>query len=595
MEEKKEIFRNKVLLLVFLFMFSILFVVAQEEDACSDGDDDCKIDKAYSCLNDKINDKDCENLSPEEKVFSLLATGKCSSDVRDDSRYESEIKYTSQAYLGGISGAKSFLEDMNRTSEGVDWFLEIESPLQTSCTVSYSSNTDVNINEDKTIDSVSGGSCLSISNNGYWVEISEDCFDEEFEISCDKQFLTTLLYQKQGGDTIYVSEKTSSASEEGKTKEKVSSLCFGENSCDYEGTLWAALAMSDKRDDVTPYIPYLVTFAEDNDNLIPESFLYFITGNLEFKNNLLGKQISNKWWVSKDDRYYGTAVALNALKYEEPLQKSDSINWLLNEAQEEDGCWESGNIRNTAFLLYSISSRASSGSSGGSADCEGSGFFCTSQINCPGQTLSSYSCSGAFVCCSESSSAQTCIEQSGEICNSNQICAGSNSLTSDAGDLSSGQVCCINGVCQEPQVTASNCELTGGECRVNKCNDGEEESFESCEFSSDICCVQGAQKETNYALIWILFILIVLTVLGIVFRERLRPYWFRIKSMIGKFRKSPGGTGKGPSSPGPRPPPSPSSGSLRRVYPPRHRKPQGSHSGRGEIDEVLKKLKEMGK
>ena len=587
--------KKGAVLFVFLFLFSLTFFTAEIKD-CAEGNEDCKIDNARSCLNDKINEKECENLSPEEKVFSLMAVGKCNSEVKDDSKYESEIKYTAQAYLGGAGKSKSFFEDKNRTSVGIDWFLEIESPVETKCDVEYSSSNEIEINKDKKIDYITGGSCLSVSSNGYWIKISEDCYDEEFEISCDQQFLTTLLYQKNGDDTIYVSEKASSASAEGTTSEKVSSLCFSQSpdSCDYEGTLWAALALSEDGKDITPYLPYLITMDSDNDDLLPEAFLYFLTGNAEFKNNLLSKQINSKWWVSLNDRYYGTALALKSFQYEEPLQKKDSVNWLLNEAQEENGCWDSGSIRNTAFLLYSISPKSTS-SGTGSGGCESSGFFCTSQLSCSGQVLD-YSCSGAFVCCSEDTALQTCSEQTGEICSSNQICSGTRSSTTSASGLSSGQVCCLNGACQEPTTTPSACEAIGGECRVNTCLSGEEKNFESCEFRSDVCCVPEKKTETNYFWVWLFGILIILVILGIVFKEKLRPYWIRIKSKFGKF----GSKGKFSQSPRSPPPGAIPGNTLRRVQPRRVSGSVGRHGStkqrpRGEIDDVLKKLKEMSK
>jgi len=351
--------RQVVLFALTLFIF-FGFVIAQEDVVCESGDDDCKINEAYSCLIEKIDNRGCDNLSPEEKVFSLLATGKCKAEVLDDSRYESDLRYTSQAIFGlekigsSTSEAKEWLSTKSRTSIGIDWFLEIESPSQTSCTVTYSSSSELIINEDKTINSLTGGSCLSVSPNGYWIEVRSDCYGEEFKISCDQQFLTTLLYQRQGSDTIYVTEKTSSSSAEGETTEKVDSLCFGENNCNYEGTLWASAALSFLGEEVTSYLPYLITMADENENLLPESFLYYLTGNVDFRNQLLSKQINNKWWVVLNSRYYGTALALFPLKHEETQQKLDSMNWLLNDAQNEDGCWDSGNIRNTAFLLYSI-------------------------------------------------------------------------------------------------------------------------------------------------------------------------------------------------------------------------------------------------
>lgn len=596
---KIEAFLFGILILVF-FAHS---VTAQE---CTEGDKSCKIDKARSCVEEKINDKGCSALSSEERVFSLLALGKCKNEVKDDSKLMSDVKFTAQAILAlknsgsSVSEEKSWLISQNRTSTGLNWFLEIESPEAIKCSVSYSGSNQVNFGSDKKLTSLSGGSCLRPAQGGYWLEVSPDCYNEEFTISCDQQFLTTFLYKKQVSDTIFVSESTHSASSGGTTKEKVNSFCFGQgNSCDYEATLWTALVLSSLGEDVKSYLSYLTVMVEDNGDLFPEAFLYYLTGNTDFRNKLLSKQVNNKWWISLNDRYYGTALALFALQFEEPQQKTDSVDWLFNEAQNEDGCWDSGNIRNTAFVLYSLSPKIlSTDSEGGGIDCESAGFSCTSQINCAGDVLPGYSCSGAFVCCTAEKTI-TCPEQGGEICNSNQNCIGVGSLTVEASDLSLGQLCCLSGVCQEPQLTSSACELAGGTCRVNGCLENEGETFAACDFSSDVCCIQKLQEKTNYLLVWILGALIILVILAIVFRDKLRRYWIRFKPKFGGSKSS------ARIKPGFPPTTSP----FNRIIPRRRSSPRriiSSHQrpiprrvprkrAKGEIDEVLKKLKEMSK
>ncbi len=596
------------LLLFCLFAIILSSFAAAAIAECAAGDDACQIDNGYSCLNDEISNKTCSNLGSEEKVFSLLATGKCSSEVKDDSKYKSDIKYTSQTILGMQeagsvnSDAKSWLFSKNRTTDSIDWFLEIESPNQTTCTVSYSSSNTITINDDKTINSVTGGSCLTKSTNGYWIKIDQGCFDEEFEVSCDRQFLTTLLYKSQNSDTIYVSEKASSASAGGTAKEKVGSLCFSgsgsSGACNYEETLWAALALNAIGVNVSDYIPYLVTQEFENEDLLPEAFLYRLTSNVEFKNQLLAKQINNKWWELDQERYFGTALALMPLQYEEPQQKKDSLNWLLNEAQEESGCWNSENIRDTAFLLYSISPRATSGISGSS--CIGSGFFCLSQINCQGNVLPGYSCSGAFVCCAQDLVSESCSVQGGEICSPSQNCVGVNSVVSEASGLGSGEICCLQGTCQNQQTSAlSECETLGGSCRPSSCLDNEQKTSNSCTFSGDICCIPKTKSGISLW-IWVLLLLIVLAVLGIIYRDKLRPYWFMMRS---KFQGDKGPASGSIVNSGPRSPPGfgPMPPTLRRpIQMQRHGRgtmPRRSPRARsqGEIDEVLKKLKEIGK
>lgn len=603
---------KKVPLFVFLMLLFLAPIMAAVNiSTCADGDSNCKVNNAYLCLQDKINTKKCSALSSEEKVFSLLATGLCKNEVTKDSKFKSDIKFTAQAVLGmeksgsDSKQARDWLISQNRTSTGIDWFLEIESPKATACAVKTSTGTStVLIDENKQITSIAGGSCFTQSDGNYWLKVNSNCYADKFEISCDQQFLTTLLYQKQGADTIYVSENTHSSSAGGSTNEKVNSFCLRKGtSCDYESTLWASFALSSTGSNATAFLPYLIVMAQDNQGLLPESFLYYLSGNADFKNQLLAKQINGKWWLSANDKYYGTAQALNPLKYEESTQKAGAIDWLLNEAQGTDGCWDSGNIRNTGFLLYSIwpkniLSNTSNGTLSG-VDCTQAGYFCTSQVNCGAQVLSGYSCSGAFVCCSQNIPLQTCSEQNGKICSSSQVCAGIGSLSVSASDVSSGQICCAKGECQKPTTTgtSSQCQLAGGTCRVSSCLSGESKTSDSCDFSSDSCCIASTSSKTpSFKWIIMLIVLIGLVVLAIVFRENLQMLLLRLKS---KFSGSGGSSattssGRPPSFP-------PFSGPyqrpmLRRIIPQNQRPSQMPRAkSQSEVDEVLKKLRDMSK
>lgn len=588
---------------VFAVILASSFLIAQE--VCEEGDDDCRIDNGYLCLNEKVENQGCSSLSSEEKVFSALATGDCSSDLTLDSKFQSDVKYTSQAVLalGGDSGGEEWLlDDATGTPNQIDWFLQVESTEPSTCTVTYDNNDYVvEIDEDKKLSS-GAGSCLDLSSDGYWLKIdsSSSCHDETYEVSCDKSFLTSLLYQKQDSDTIYVAEDTSSASADGTTAEQVNSSCFVEGgSCSYEGSLWAALVLDSLGEDVSSYLPYLITLADENEEFLPEAFLYLLTD--DFRTELLSKQKSGKWWEeSSGKRYYDTALALYALQYESSPQRTDSIDWLLNEVQGGDGCWNNGNIRDTAFLLYSIDPRDTG--TGGGTTCSEAGGHCISSFSCNeagGNTLSG-SCSGTFVCCSEQKVIQTCEEQGGDICSSSQNCVGG--TTPQASGLSSGEVCCVQGTCEVPKSDVSACEAAGGTCRISGCTGDEQESFESCDFTSDVCCIQ--KKTGGVSIIWIviLFILIVLVVIGIIYRERLRKLWFKFKTkFINKFRK---GGGKSSSSTTRRGPPRPPGFPVRRRPGPPPRRtipgpmqstPKSTKRPKKELDDVLKKLKEIGK
>ena len=86
------------------------------------------------------------------------------------------------------------------------------------------------------------------------------------------------------------------------------------------------------------------------------------------------------------------------------------------------------------------------------------------------------------------------------------------------------------------------------------------------------------------------WITLILVVVAIVFRDKLRPFYLRIKSKFGKGKSKKGPPGFPPSAtplrkPMPRKIMPPSRRPIRRPAPRR----------KGEIDDVLKKLKDMGK
>ena len=374
------IMKKRAVLFSILILFLILsfyFIIAEDTattDTSNSNTEASKVDKAYSCLGEKVKDKCSSSL--DENIFVLMATGKCNSEVVKEAnndecwpKSDCDIKTTSQAVLAldktsfNAKNAEEWLLSQNTTPTEVVWYLQIESNEATSCDITYSDSIyNINIGDDKKISS-SAGSCLSLAEGNYWLRGSPDCYDSEFQVSCDNGFLTNLLYKKQGSSTIYVSETTNSASAEGTTTEKINSFCFSTSDvCDYEGSLWAAMVLDFQGYNVDAYLPYLVTMAEDNEEILPESFLYLLgTGN-DFRTAILGKQINNKYWDASGDKFYDTAFALLPFSKETIQQKKNAINWLLeiqDSSGSNDGCWDNGNLKNTAFILYSVLSSLS--------------------------------------------------------------------------------------------------------------------------------------------------------------------------------------------------------------------------------------------
>lgn len=589
------------ILIIFMILISLSLLQAQANST----EEQQKIDNAYSCLEDKV-EGNCDSLPTEEKIFSLLAINECKQEVIDDSSDEEcwpsdncRLKTTAQAVLAldnaGVNTdeAQQWLLSQSRTPSELIWYLQIESSELTTCGISYTGfSSTIEIAEDKKING-DAGQCLSLAQDDYWLEISSLCYDQEFSISCDKDFFTTLLFKKQDSSIIHVSQEISHASTSGTTTEKVESFCFGVgNPCNYEGSLWAALALDSLEEDISSYLPYLITLKEDNQRFLPDAFLYLITSDSEYSDSLLSKQKkigTQYYWQESSDIYYDTALALFPFKHETILEKTNSEQWLL-ETQDENGCWQD-NTRNTAFILASIWPRDFRGGNGnGLQDCVYTRNYCVNKGSCEGQILLDYYCPGILSeCCTIPPEQQTCAEKDGITCSSNQICRDGTMVSAADTDY-----CCVNwGSCGVVIPVSSECEQQSGICKIS-CSSNEEQAFYSCEFEGDICCVPKTTQEKSYTWIWILLILIVLVVIGIIFRDKLRNLWLRIKS------KSRG------SRPGPRPgPPGRRFGPPhypirrppeRRIIPRRPVRPIKRPSRpQRELDEVLKKLKKMGK
>jgi hypothetical protein len=564
-----------------------------------------QINSGFTCLNQQVGD--CSSLSTSEQIFTSLATGKCTSILAGSSSNgcwpasSCDVKTTAQAMLAlsnsglSTSNSEAWLATKQITSSDIAWYLQINTNSNSTCSVSYSgSSYSFSMNKDKSL-SAGAGSCLPLSSNGYWLSVSSSCYGVPFVISCNQPFTATNLYQRQGYQTLYVSRSSSSASAGGKVSDTLNASCFGSGgTCNYESTLWAALALDSIGRDVSSYLPYLTVMADDDSNqaYLPYAFLYSLTSSSDYLNTLLSEQKTSNdqsYWDagSSYGPNYDTALALLPLQSQSPPEKTSAIDWLMSN-QKTTGCWDT--LLNTAFILYSISGSQAKKTST-SADCLSSGNYCISGVNCNqagGNVLQGYTCSGTYVCCSKNVVTPTCSSQGGQVCTSGQSCQGN---PTSASDTSSGQTCCI-GSCSTPVLAPSDCELSGGVCR-SSCFTNEQSSSTSCALGSEICCVQQ-QNTSGNLWIWILLPLIFLALLVVLFRKQIGVFWLKVKSKSGK---NPGNGRLPPPGLPPRPPfpprGQPPMGFQRRPMPrPLPRKQQQKSS---EVNDVLSKLKEIGK
>lgn len=614
--------RKRAWVLAFILLILMIGLVFSADELTESE----QIDNAYQCLEDKTVEK-CSDLSDEEKAFTLLAIDECQSELLESSANEEcwpagkcNLKTTAQAVLAldntnaDVEKPKKWLISQNTTPTEIQWFLEIDTNELSTCRISYSGlDYNVDVFENKKL-SNNAGTCLSLAQDDYWLRVSPSCYGTEFEISCDKSFLTTLLFKKTDSSTVHVLDKTSSASAEGSTFEKVKSFCFGNTQCDYEGSLWAALVLDSLGEDVSAFMPYLIVMSPEYPRLIPETFLYYLTDNIDYRSKVLLGQKQGKYWMESGDKYYDTALALYPFQQETPEEKQNSKDWLLD-VQDEEGCWQE-NIRNTAFILVSLWPREFGGGDNGDnglIDCEDAGYYCMSSSACEGEILNEYSCPSLYKCCSQPKHEETCSELNGEICSSNQICKNGNEMSTP--DTAYGEVCCVGGYCETPAFDLTECEEKGGTCR-STCEDDEKKADYNC--NTGICCIyssgSGDSGTGSYWWIWVLLLLIILIVVGIIFRDKLRALWLKIKSKFGKGKGSSGPNSRGPRRPPPfhRPLPKrtisrrniPSHPERRILLPKKQPNPGpkptlGKRIGKSrtqkELDDVLKKLKDMGK
>jgi len=630
--------KKRVLILasfLILSLFLIAFISAADDNSTNiTGSIAGTTDAAYSCLKTQVNDKIDETKTTEELAFSLLALG-YDADMQsklvvklEDLKSENAdcwpsvaggtctLKDTAQVLLAydhigkDTSEIKNWLTNQTMAPKDLTWFIQIETDNRSKCTIKYDGTShSITIDENKMITG-SAGSCLRSSTNG-WLQVDSGCYSKDFDISCDDNFLVAPTYKRTSSSstspTYYLTSSTQSQAQNGLVTLQIDSLCFKQgSSCNYEGSLWASLAVDKEDSSFKDYIlPYLITLSADNEKYLPSSFLYALTDYNEYLTELANLQSTQGYWKISDSKrlYYDTAIALIGLGGSSE-QAANAKNYLLQASvQTKEGCWNGNNIRDTAFLLYSLDPKTARIATGAKtcSDYSSSGYSCITSTACNNinGTQQPYSCSNfGTICCSKSSvQTETCSAKGGVRCSSDERCTGE--LTSALGTTS----CCLDGRCE--QVISggelSACEQEGYSCMI-QCDNTQEEYPLACSADSGgICCSPKAQTSSSSSWwIWLLIILIILLVLAIVYRDQVKMWWFKIKN---KFSKS-----NAPMQPPRQLPPG-----ARPMYPfqPRRIVP-GMMPPRGpmpfgmrpqprpfpkekELDDTLKKLREMGK
>ncbi len=560
------------------------------------------VTKAYQCLDNQIKEKVQTKLSLEEAIFSSLALGPqenlkatIESERRPgDSCWPKDgckLKETAEVAIAykrigkDTTDIEKWLLSKAIITKDLDWYLEIDATnhIPATCTITYDgADKEVRILDNMKLEG-NAGSCLTVSSSRYWLQIKPACLDKEFEISCNQDFITTLIYQKN--DATYISSETHSSASGGSTKEITNAKCFKNiDACDYEGTIWATLALHKLGRDTSAFTSYLLALSEDNQKYLPSAFLYIIAGGDDQFSQIIQKQKDGKYWeTSANKRYYDTSLAMLALSGTSSAELENTKKYLLSIAKDS-GCWNNNNIRDTAFILYSgwpkdfsIPTETKS--------CMAAGYFCITKDDCTeagGEILSNECNNFNMFCCSKSLPEKTCAEKNGIICNANQECRNGNTAPASDG------TCCLSKIC-DPISTQNTCELSGDICRFSSCASGEEQVIKNCDTSDKICCEKTSVPTSSLnTWIWILVVLIIIVVLGIIFRNKIRVWWFKFQ-------------GKARSSPITRPGIPPAGGYYgmprqQRMIPKQYNSSRPQSNARDkEMEETLKKLRDMSK
>jgi hypothetical protein len=572
-------------------------------------------DKAYACLESKVSGK-CSTLSVSEMSLVLLSnpnqslSSECRTELinkRDGAncwpRGACTIKDTALAVLAlnnygeDTSDAENWLISKNRTADLV-WFLEQDAANATQCKITYSANDYlINVGENKRINE-DAGPCLSRAQANFWLQISPSCYDNEFSILCDQNFVSALLYKYEDSSTIFVSSDTKSSPAGGTTSLKINARCFGLNSCDYEGSLWATLALLKTQHDIANYLPYIVAGSENNKPQLPDAFIYKASGYEDYGTRLIQQQrtVGNYWEAdnSAHGRFYDTALALLALTSSSSDQVNKAKIW-LQIIQDTTGCWKTGNdVRDTAIILWAITTRSPNGGVSSTTRCSQANFFCIPSVECPSsEKLGNFYCDGLMSCC-KTENLKSCSEYGGVVCNSTAVCSGNERRASDDSH------CCLSS-CIIPQVdTGNECENSGKICR-SACASNQVETNDACS-GTDVCC-ENAPVPPSYLWVWLLIIgiIIILGIIGYLYRNKLKLWWFNMRHKV----KTEGNNAPQQPPFGPRPgfPPirrgGPMPAPVRQPIPSRPVSPQLQPKSGQKLfrkdDDTFKKLREMSK
>jgi hypothetical protein len=540
---------GEILLSLAIVLFLTSLALAEEnitDNSTSGLQDPDKIIKGFECLEQKVGT--CSTLSVQEMAFTVLATPKdstfdnCVTALKNkmNNKYNwGNVRDTALAILAldhageDTKNSEGWLLNQTRFPTDLVWYIEQDSNTAVQCRIGYGANDyTINIDDDKKIDK-NAGTCLTRAQSNFWLKIESTCYDKEFMVECDKDFIATLLYKNKDTPTVYVLEGTESSPAFGSIKLNVNSRCFGSGSCDYEATLWSTIVLLKKGYDVERFIPYLIAMSQTNERYLPDAFIYMATNYEDYASKLISSiKLGNYWVADKTayNKFYDTSLALISLGSSSSEQLTKSRDWLLF-SQGSNGCWQNA-IRETAIVLWALegrSGKAHDGEGGGVTYCSEANFFCIPTIDCPSTDLrGNYFCGSLSETCCATENLKTCSQMLGSICTGDLICTGDERKALDTNN------CCLGQCAERP--TETECEQNYYTCMTDSCSEFQEQVIGYTCNQGQVCCMSKSGPDpapSSKWWIWVLIILIILVLAAILF-------WLYKKGKLGKGKKNEG-------------------------------------------------------
>ncbi|MEM4215290.1 MAG: hypothetical protein QW484_02935 [Candidatus Pacearchaeota archaeon] len=418
------------IILISFFIFSIS-VLAQQQD------ETLQIKKAYTWLQGKAVGR-WQNLNLQQHVFSFLALKEKLTQNQIDASIRSLLQ---KSYNNGTcwpsSGCNAFdtalakivLDSVNKDSSkasewllnntitptiaiGGNWLLQLTQPQNNNllCMIRYDT-TEISVEFDKKgqVSSLSSTECFS--NATYWLQLnpSQQCFEKEFNITCNDSFMGNFFFEKTGVQKeYYVVSSTLSAQPLEAISLKLITKCIANmGNCDYEATLWTAYAFANQPSISRMFIPYLVMKANENKKFLPEAILYKLTSQQNYAETIALLQGTDGLIVANNTAYNkyhdtglasitGSTINANITKLKEKLLQQQIKTGTNAGSWECLGC---DNIRETAILLYGVWPNFE-----WRTECEIYGFNCVSNCSVLNGSILSYYCSETLECCNLTSS-----------------------------------------------------------------------------------------------------------------------------------------------------------------------------------------------